>query len=167
MKFRNIDFDDWSKSWKSSKQPRKQRKYLLNAPLHIRRKIISSRLDDKIREIIKIKSLPVIVGDYVRIIRGDEEIKNKEGYVVYVDTKRYRVYVDVAKYTKKDGKEYYYPIHHSKLLILKLNLSNKKRIEMIKRKANLSDNDIEKLVREFSVSEDVLAKVKEINKSFK
>ncbi|MCW1309534.1 MAG: 60S ribosomal protein L26, partial [Candidatus Nanoarchaeia archaeon] len=34
----------WSKKWKSSKKPSKQRKYRYNAPLHIRRKFLSVNL---------------------------------------------------------------------------------------------------------------------------
>ena len=32
---------EFSKNWKASKQPRKQRKYRANAPLHLKRKMIN------------------------------------------------------------------------------------------------------------------------------
>jgi len=34
----------FSTTWKASKQPRKQRKYSANAPLHIKRKMLSANL---------------------------------------------------------------------------------------------------------------------------
>ena len=40
----------FSKSWKSSKQPRKQRKYSANAPLHLKRKLLSVNLSKELRK---------------------------------------------------------------------------------------------------------------------
>jgi large subunit ribosomal protein L24 len=172
LKIKNIDYKDWSSSWKSSKSSRKQRKYIINAPLHIRGKIISSMLSKDIKNLIKINSLPLRVGDYVKVLRG--KYRNNEGFVIYIDRKRYKVYIDNAKFTNKANREVYRPIHSSKLLILRLNLKDKKRIEIIKRKMkakNIEENKIEELVNQlvnnFSVKEDELAKVIELNKKFK
>ena len=41
---------EWSPGWKSSVQPRKQRKYRMNAPLHVKRKFMSAKLDKTLRE---------------------------------------------------------------------------------------------------------------------
>ncbi|MEM0333559.1 MAG: 50S ribosomal protein L24 [Candidatus Aenigmatarchaeota archaeon] len=162
LKFKNINYSNWSKSWKSSKQPKKQRKYLINAPIHIRRKIMCSILSKKIREMAKIKSVPIRVGDYVKILRG--KFKNLEGFVVKVDTKRYRLFIDKAKYINKAGKEIYYPIHYSKVEILKLNLSDRKRIEILNRKIKDS-KVVEDIIKNFSVSEEDIKKAKEIGKN--
>jgi large subunit ribosomal protein L24 len=168
LKIKNINYDNWSPSWKSSKKPKKQRKYIINAPLHIRGKIISSMLSKDIKKIININSLPLRVGDYVKVLRG--KYRNVEGFVVYIDRKRYKVYIDSVKFTNKKGKEVYRPIHHSKLVILRLNLKDKKRIEMIKRKMNsknVPEDKINELINNFSVKDEELAKVMEINKKFK
>ncbi|MGC9079300.1 MAG: 50S ribosomal protein L24 [Nanopusillaceae archaeon] len=168
LNIKNIDYNDWSSSWKRSKQPRKQRKYIINAPLHIRGKLMSSMLSKDIKNLIKINSLPLRVGDYVKILRG--KFKNVEGFVVYVDRKKYKVYIDNAKYVNKAGKEVYRPIHASKLLILRLNLKDKERIEMIKRKMkskNVPEEKINELINNFSVKDEELAKVMEINEKFK
>ncbi|MEM4460687.1 MAG: 50S ribosomal protein L24 [Nanopusillaceae archaeon] len=162
LKFKDINYSDWSKSWKSSKQPRKQRKYLLNAPLHIRRKIMCSTLSEKIRKIVGIKSFPIRVGDYVKILRG--KFRDLEGFVIKIDAKRYRVFIDKAKYLNKAGKEVYYPIHHSKIEILKLNLLDKKRIEILNRKVRDS-KIVEEVVKNFSVSEEDIKKAKELGKN--
>jgi len=166
LTFKNVNPENWSSSWKNSKQPRKQRKYLINAPKHIRRKIIVSQLSKELRNLLKIRNLPVIVGDYVKILRG--KFRNKEGYVIYVDTKYYRVYVDSAQITKKNGETIHYPIHHSKIQILKLNLTDKKRIEIIKRKnPNLTEKEINELLKMSITKKEDLKKVYDLNKTFK
>ena len=40
----------YSNSWKGSKQPRKQRKYRANAPLHTRHKMASANLSKELRK---------------------------------------------------------------------------------------------------------------------
>jgi len=132
----------------------------------VRRKLIVSPLSKEIRDIIKIKNLPVVVGDKVRILRG--KFRDKEGSVIYVDTKKYRVYVDTAFVEKKNGEKSYYPLHASKLMITKLNLTDKKRIDIIRRRnPELSDKDIDNLLKISITSKDDLSKVYELNKSFK
>ena len=168
LKFVDINYKDWSPSWKRSKKPKKQRKYIINAPLHVRGKIISSMLSKDIKNLIHVNSLPLRVGDYVKVLRG--KYRNVEGFVVYIDRKRYKVYIDSVKFTNKSGKEVYRPIHYSKLMILRLNLKDKKRIEVIKRKMkskNVPEEKINDLINNFSVKDEELAKVMEINKKFK
>jgi large subunit ribosomal protein L24 len=40
----------FSTKWKASKQPKKQRKYLAKAPIHIKRKQLSANLSKEIRK---------------------------------------------------------------------------------------------------------------------
>jgi len=68
---------EWSSSWKSSKQRRKQRKYIYNAPLHVRRKLMVSPLSKELREKLGKRNVVVKVGDKVVIERGD--FRGKEG----------------------------------------------------------------------------------------
>ncbi len=164
-KIRNPNPEDWSPTWKGSKQPRKQRKYLYNAPLHVRRKLIRAHLSRELRQLLQRRSVTLRVGDYVRIERGD--FRGMEGYVIYVDTRNYRVYVDCAYITKKNGEKAYYPIHPSKLTVLKLNLSDPKRIETLTRGKNIPQENIEKLKAQYAVSEEELKKVMELNEQFK
>ena len=70
-----------------SKKPRKQRKFLKLAPLHIRRKMIAAHLSKELREKYKRRSIPVRKGDEVKIMRG--EFKGMIGKIVKVDTKKY------------------------------------------------------------------------------
>lgn len=114
-----------------SKKPRKQRKFLYNAPKHLRRKIMSAHLSKELRKQYKRRSFPIRKGDEVRIMRG--EFKGKSGKVVKVDTKNYRVYVEGIKKKRTVGTEYLVPIHPSKLEIIKLNLEDKKRLAALER----------------------------------
>ena len=165
LAFRNVNPENWSPTWKRSKQPRKQRKYIINAPKHVRRKLIVSPLSKDLRKLLGIRNLPVIVGDYVKIERG--KFRGKEGYVVYVDTKNYRVYVDVVYIEKKNGEKGYYPLHASKLTILKPNLTDKKRLEIIRRKnPNLSDEQINELLKRSITNKEEIKQVYELNSSF-
>jgi len=166
LTFRNVNPKDWSPTWKRSKQPRKQRKYIINAPKHVRRKMIVSPLSKELRTLLGIRNIPLVVGDYVKIERG--KFRGKEGYVIFVDTKYYRVYVDTAFIEKKNGEKSYYPLHASKLRITKLNLTDKKRLEIIKRKnPNLSEEQINELLKRSITNKEDLKQVYELNSSFK
>ena len=61
---------DWNKNWKSSKQPRKQRKYRHNAPLHIRNKMMAAPLSKELKTKYKKRNITVRVGDKVKILKG-------------------------------------------------------------------------------------------------
>ncbi len=122
----------WSKNWKSSKQRRKQRKYIYNAPLHIRRKIMKATLSKSLREKFKKRSVTVRKEDVVKIMRG--QFKGVEGKVVEVDYKNYVIKVENATMKNSKGELVYYPIHPSNVMIIELNMEDKKREEAIKRK---------------------------------
>ncbi len=124
-----------------SSQPRKQRKFLYNAPLHKRQKLMSATLSKELREKYGIRSLPVRKGDTVEVMRGD--FKGTKGKVEKVDLKRYRVYVQGVTIRKADGTERFYPIHPSNLRIIKLNLEDKWRKKIIERKQKSKKKEIE------------------------
>ena len=69
-----------------SSQPRKQRKFRYQAPLHIRHKFMGAILSDELKDKHEVKTLPVRVGDTVKILRGGH--KGKEGKVTFVDLKK-------------------------------------------------------------------------------
>jgi len=116
-----------------SKQPRKQRKFLYTAPLHLRGKIMSATLSPDLREKYGIRALPIREGDKVKIMRGD--FKGKEGKVVEVDLKRYRIHVEGVTQKKVDGTEVFYPVHPSNVMIVDLNLEDERREKIINRRA--------------------------------
>jgi len=116
---------EWSLSWISSRQPRKQRKYRVNAPLHIKSKFMKSHLSKELREKYKVRSVKVRRGDIVKILRGN--FKGRTGKVVKVSIKKEKIYVEGIERLKKDGNKVKVPIHPSNLMIIELNLEDKKR----------------------------------------
>ncbi|MBD3252459.1 50S ribosomal protein L24 [Candidatus Pacearchaeota archaeon] len=122
---------EFSNKWKSSKQPRKQRKYLANAPLKTRRNLLSCNLNKKLREKYKRRNFPLRKGDEVKILRG--EFKKKTGKTSSVDLKRIRVSIEGINRTKKDGTKINVYFNPSNLQIQDLNIDDKKRIKSIEK----------------------------------
>ena len=114
-----------------SKKPRKQRKALYQAPLHKRQKLVSAHLSKELRAQFKKRSLPIKSGDEIKIMRG--AFKGKTGKVADVDLKKMKVYIEGITRKKSDGKEVKIPFHPSNLLIVKAELSDKKRQKTIER----------------------------------
>jgi large subunit ribosomal protein L24 len=56
----------------TSSQPRKQRKSRYQAPLHLRHKFLGALLSEDLKEKHKIKTIPVRMGDTVKLLRGDQ-----------------------------------------------------------------------------------------------
>lgn len=115
-----------------SKKPSKQRKWLFQAPLHKRGKIMSVHLSSELREKYGLRSVPIKVGDKVRILRGDN--KGIEGKVTRVDRKNYRVYVENVVRESARGEKVPIPIHYSNLMIIELDLSDEWRKRKLERK---------------------------------
>ena|SRR3989344_6504409 len=121
----------FSKHWKSSKQPRKQRKYIANAPLNIKHKFLAAHLSKDLIKKYKKRAIPVRKGDTVKIVRG--KFKKKAGKIEKVLTKKTRVYIENIQNTKRDGSKTYIPIHPSNLIITELNLEDKERQKILQR----------------------------------
>jgi len=117
-------------TWKSSVQPRKQRKYRIHAPLHIRASFMHVHLAAPLRLKYKKRALLLRKGDKVKIVRG--KFAGIEAKVERVDHKLERVFVDKAEVQKKDGSKAKVPIHPSKLILTELYLDDKKRMQKLK-----------------------------------
>ena len=122
----------FSLNWKSSKQPRKQRKYRYNAPLHIKKKFMSSQLSKELKTKYGKKNIPVVKGDTVKVMRG--QFKGKVGKITKVSYQKVKVYIEGVELIKKDGNKVPYPIHPSNIMINILKLDDKKRIASLERK---------------------------------
>ena len=116
---------EFSKSWKRSKQPRKQRKYVYNAPLHMKQKLMGAHLSPELRKKHGTRSAPLRKGDTVKILRG--KFKARTGKVDRIDLKKTKAYIHGIDVQKKDGSKSPYPIHPSNLMITALELDDKKR----------------------------------------
>lgn len=113
-------------------KPRLQRKMLFQAPAHIRYKHFAAPLSPELKKQHKTNAIPVRVGDVVRIMRGER--KGVEGKVSSVDRKNYRVFIEGVTREKVDGTAIPAPVHPSKVMLTKLNLDDKRRSEILKRK---------------------------------
>ncbi len=118
--------------WVQSSQPKKQRRAYFNAPLHKRQKMMAAPLSPELRQQYGIRNLPVRVGDEVLIMRG--MFRGHRGKVVRVDLKRMRIFVQGATIKNSRGEDRYYPIHPSNVMIVKLDLSDPRRREIIERR---------------------------------
>jgi len=114
-----------------SKQPRKQRKLLHNAPLHVRHKLMNAALSKELKDQYKRRSIPIKKGDTVQVMRGD--FKDHEGVVEKVDLKNYRVFVEGATLQKPDGNMFYHSMHPSNLVIVELDLDDDERNKIMER----------------------------------
>jgi large subunit ribosomal protein L24 len=119
----------------SSKLPRKQRKGRYNAKPHDKRKLISAHLcGDSGNDLIhqyNCRTLPVVKGDMVRILRGDDEIRGKEAIVTDIFTRNMTIGLEGINVKKADGSEITRKIAPSNVMIIKLNLSDPKRKEKL------------------------------------
>jgi len=113
-------------------KPSKQRKRLYQAPLHKRYKRFSAPLSPRLKKSHNTNSVPVRTGDAVKIMRGDR--RGSEGKVSGVDRAKYRIFVEGITREKVDGTTTLTPIHPSKVMITRLNLDDKWRREILKRK---------------------------------
>jgi len=118
---------DFSPSWKGSKQPRKQRKYVYNMPLHLKGHLMSVHLSPALRTKHAKRSIRVVKEDKVKVTSG--QFKGRTGKVEKVNTGYCKVTIVGIEVTKKDGSKTSYPFHPSNLMIEELNLSDKKRMK--------------------------------------
>jgi large subunit ribosomal protein L24 len=122
---------EFSTSWKGSKQPRKQRKYLANAPLHLRKKFVSINLAKELRKKEGKRNLPAKKGDKVRIFSG--KFKGKTGKILEVNLKTSKIIVENIQVKKMDGSKTNVRLQPSNLQIIELaDRKMKKKIETTK-----------------------------------
>ena len=122
----------FSSTWKSSKKPRKQRKYRLGAPLHIKQKFVQSHLSNDLRKKYSKRSIGLRKGDKVKIMQG--QFKKHEGKIEMIDLKKTRAFVNGVELTKRDGTKRLFALHPSNLMITELNLEDKLRQKILERK---------------------------------
>src|SRR5688572_6487983 len=118
----------------TSSQPRKQRLARANAPHHQARKQMASHLSEELLLKYNRRSMTVITGDEVKLLRGDH--RGKSGKIVDVDVSVRKVVVEGVTNKKADGTEVPLPVDPSNLLIVKLNLEDKRRQAKLDETAN-------------------------------
>lgn len=129
---------EFSTKWRASKQPRKQRKYIHNLPLHLKQKMMSSNLDKVLRKKIGRRNIEIRKNDEVKVMRGSS--KGKIGKVIEVNRTKMKVVIEGITGTKRDGtktKIWFFP---SNLRITKLDENDKKRLKLNKGEKNAPEN---------------------------
>lgn len=119
----------FSKTWISSTQPRKQRKYRYNAPLSIKRTLLAINLSKELRKKYNTRSIKPRTGDKVKITRGTH--KSKTGAIEKIDAKNQKIFITKIEHSRRDGSKSKIPIHPSNLQITDINLSDKFRKEKL------------------------------------
>jgi len=120
-----------------TKKPSKQRKRLYQSPHHRRRKHLSASLSTELKSRYGTNAIPVRTGDNVRILRGDR--RGLEGKISKVDMKSFRIFVEGITREKSDGTTVPFPIHPSKVEITKLNLDDKWRKGILRKKGAVEE----------------------------
>ncbi|MFA5142407.1 MAG: 50S ribosomal protein L24 [Candidatus Woesearchaeota archaeon] len=121
----------FSRTWKASVLTKKQRKYVYNAPFHIKSKFMSSHLSKDLSEKYGMRNIEVRKDDKVKIVRG--QFKGKTGKISRADVKHTKIYVEGIELFKKDGSKSQFPIHPSKVIITELALGDKRRMKHVKK----------------------------------
>ena len=119
-------------SWKRSKKKRKQRKFRLESPLHIRHKLISANLSEDLKKRYLRKSFSLRKDDTIRIMNG--QFKNKTGKIILINSKKFKVYVEGVQRSKRDGTKVNVPIDPSNVQIIAISLDDKQRLNALERK---------------------------------
>ena len=108
--------------------PGKQRKAVYEADVRLLGVLMNGHLSKELRTKYKRRSVPIRVGDTVKIIRGD--YKGKAGNVNQVDRKRNKVFIQGVMRKKTDGKEAFLAFRPSNLLITGVDAKDKKRFKV-------------------------------------
>jgi large subunit ribosomal protein L24 len=128
----------------TSIKPRKQRYMLHNAPLHKKRKWISSHLAENLLLKYDRRSLPVVKGDTVKVMRGN--YRGHEDKISKVNVRDQTVEIEGVTITTAKGTKIAKPIHASTLLITKLNVTDKWRRQKLE--SGLSETAKKEIERE-------------------
>jgi len=120
---------------------------LHNAPLHKKRKWISSHLAENLLLKYDRRSLPVVKGDTVKVMRGN--YRGHEDKISNVNVRDQTVEIEGVTLTNAKGKKIAKPLHASKLLITKLNVTDKwRRRKLEKGLSETAKKEIEEEAKE-------------------
>ncbi len=114
-------------------KPTKMRNNLIyRATFNTKSKQLSSPLSEELRKKYSRKSLRVIEGDNVKIVRG--EFKGVDGKISKISTEKNSVAIEGVKKEKTKGDKFDVLIHTSNLLVTGLNTDDKWRTGKLERK---------------------------------
>lgn len=108
----------------TSTKANKQRKARANAPLHMKKRMVSAHLSSALMSEFNVRSLPIRKGDTVKVIRGAKDFRAIEAKVASVDLKSCKIIVENVTIPKADGTQKPKPVDPSDVLLTKLDLSD-------------------------------------------
>ena len=108
----------------ASTKAKKQRKARGNAPIHMKKRMVSAHLDSALMSEYNVRSVPVRKGDTVKLLRGAEDFKTSEAKVASVDLKECKIIIENITIPKADGTQKPKPVDPSDVLLTKLDLSD-------------------------------------------
>jgi large subunit ribosomal protein L24 len=98
---------------------------LVHESKHVRDSSVCSSLKDNLRQQYQIRSVRVVKGDSVKVMRG--EYAGVEGKVEKVDTKRGTLSIEGIQREKVRGGNVKVQIHASNVIVMSLHLDDKRR----------------------------------------
>lgn len=113
---------------------------MLHTPKHVRDGMIHSTLAENLREEYGRRSIRVIKGDNVRVMRG--EYNGIEGKIEKVNTQRGTLAIEGIQREKVRGGNVKVQIHASNVKIIGLNLDDKKRDNRLHGDTNSQDANV-------------------------
>ncbi len=114
-----------------SSQPRKERKFRFNAPLHERQKFMHAHVSDELAKKLGIKSRSISLrkGDTVKVQSGSH--RGKSGKVSMVNLRTGRIFIEGINRKDAKGKELPLPIYSSNVYLMDIDLTDKTRVAKI------------------------------------
>jgi large subunit ribosomal protein L24 len=95
----------------------------------VRQKYLHARLEKKLADKYKLRSIQIRKGDTIKVLRGD--FRDREGKVAKVNLKDETIEVDGVTVHKADGSEVSRPIHPSNVIVTKLEVKDKRRMSKL------------------------------------
>ena len=115
-------------------KPTKMRNSLIyRATFNVRSKQLTSPLSNELRKKYSKKSIRVVEGDSVKIVRG--EFKGVDGKISEVSTAKNSVAIEGIKKEKTKGDKFDVYIHTSNLVVTSLNTEDKWRMSKLEGKS--------------------------------
>jgi large subunit ribosomal protein L24 len=112
---------------------------LIHLPKHRRDKMIGAVLEDGLRKQYGTRSIRVIKGDSVRVLRG--EYTGVEGKVEKIDTERATFHIEGIQREKIRGGQVKVPIHSSNVMVIALNLDDKYRSKRLQKRTSAAADE--------------------------
>lgn len=142
-------------------KPTKMRNALIyKATFHTRSKQLGSQLSEDLRKKYGKKSVRVIQGDSIKIVRG--EFKGVDGKISKVSTKKSSVAIEGVKKEKTKGDKFDVYIHTSNLIVTGLNTDDKWRIAKLEgKKPTEKPKAVEKTIKKEEATKETLVPKKE------